>query len=119
MWPFKKKKVNNECVHKYKDFPWYIEGRIQKNPNNRKIVDYTIQIIEPYVCTKCHKRKNVVLYESSGFQSTEKQYFETIDALYNLYKDNLSNKPDVEDMINDMILVDRDYIDMYDKIVKS
>ena len=128
MWPFKKKKQKTttikmpekepECIHKYQDFPWYIESHTYIHPNSRKIIDYQIKIMEPYVCVKCYQRKDVVLVKHTGENTTYENYWNTIQELEKKYKDKIKSRPEVEDEINDMILVDREYINIYHKIVK-
>ncbi len=125
MWPFKKKKQEitttkepPECVHKYKDFPWYIESHTYNYPNSRKTIDYEIKIMEPYVCVKCYHRKDIVLATHAGRHTTYENYWSTIQELEKQYKDKIKSRPEIEDEINDMILVDREYIDIYHQIVK-
>lgn len=122
MWPFSKrpkkseKKVNpsyvppvKECNHKYKDFPWYTEG---KYSYETKVLDLSLK--EPYVCIYCGHRKDVVLDHFcrvfKKFENAEKFYEDFQDSQYT---DKMQPRVIVEDMINDMVLVDQQYLDIY------
>jgi hypothetical protein len=118
MWPFSRKKKVEEtpkvieprpCQHKYKDFPWYTDGTYNENT---KVLD--VSIIEPYVCIHCGHRKDVVLDHFSRifgkFEEAEKFYDDFQDGKYT---NMIEKKAVVEDMINDMVLVDRQYIEIY------
>lgn len=118
MWPFSKRKKTEEtpkvieprpCQHKYKDFPWYTDGTYNENT---KVLD--VSIIEPYVCIHCGHRKDVVLDHFSRifgkFEEAEKFYDDFQDGKYT---NMIEKKAVVEDMINDMVLVDRQYIEIY------
>ena len=65
--------ANNECSpHKWKDYKWILEYVVKrvKNPSGayEDIMEYSI--IEPYVCVKCGKRKDVKL-ETGKISLTE------------------------------------------------
>ena len=122
MWPFNKrpkkseKKVNptyvppvRECNHKYRDFPWYTDGTYNYDT---KVLD--VSVIEPYVCIHCGHRKNVVLDHFcrifEDFEEAEKFYDDFQDGKYT---NMIEKRAVVEDMINDMVLVDRQYIEIY------
>lgn len=118
---FKRKKKGEEqpveiykpktCQHKWRDFPWFIEYGRRVNGYSYK---YFVTVYEPYVCIYCKERKNVPLenFESSNYTSieTEKRRFE------NEYKDYIKPRAVVEDMINDMQLVDRQWLKIVDKL---
>lgn len=116
MWPFRKKveapKVIEPlpCQHKYKDFPWYVEGKYDYNTYLE-----TINVIEPYVCILCGHRKDVVLDTVSRYFSR----FEDAEKFYDnfcsnsTYAERIKPRAIVEDMINDMSLVDQKYLDIY------
>ena len=122
MWPFSKrlkkseKKVYvptvRECNHKYKDFPWYTDG---KYDYNTKVLEVSVK--EPYVCIHCGHRKDVVLDHFSrifyDFAEADKFYE---DFQNSHYTDKMQPRIIVEDMINDMVLVDRQYLDIYMKL---
>lgn len=107
----KKKKIEEtpepECKHKYRDFPWYLTA-VQNHSG------CTISIIEPYVCVWCGNRRDVVLHElfkdSSMYKNLTKEATSTIKYFEEIYKDQLQPRAVVEDQINDMKLVDRDYL---------
>lgn len=121
MWPFSKRKKVEEapkvieprpCQHKYKDFPWYAEG---KYDYNTKVLDVSVK--EPYVCIHCGHRKDVVLDHFSrifdDFAEAEKFYEDFQDSKYT---GKIQPRIVVEDMINDMVLVDQQYLDIYMKL---
>ena len=93
-----------ECDHKYQDFPWYIN-----------ITDYgygmTIDVIEPYVCTKCKKRidKTLAHYTCNGSREGNK----LLESILSQHKDKIRSRIKVEDMIHDFIYVDKDYLKYY------
>lgn len=107
-----------QCCHKYKDFPWYIETNIY-HYDTRKIIDYEINLIEPYVCVKCHDRKNITLNTMNGKRTTYEKYLQQLQAVQEKYKDKIKERPEIEDMINDMIFVDREYLNLYEEVVKN
>lgn len=73
----------------------------------------TIKIIEPYVCLRCHKRKDVELQSVGRYNIDNKSFRNLIGDVYDLYKDIIKPKAIVEDMINDAILVDKDKLNAY------
>ena len=82
------------CAHKYRDFHW------------------SIRIIEPYVCVWCGDRKNQVLQEivREGNMASKSEMVEVTKSLMDTYGDKIRPRAFVEDEINDMQLVDRDYL---------
>ena len=116
MWLFKKKRVEEpkekECQHKFKDFDWYCEAIYDGTAEH-----FEAYIYEPYVCIFCGERKDIELVKaySSNVHSLEeaknlKKSFEEP------YRDRLRDRAFIEDEIQDMILVDRQYIDIYEKL---
>lgn len=111
MNPFKKKTTSPapqqpvECEHKYQDFPWYINTTLDSYSG------MTIDIIEPYICTKCKKRidKTLVHYTRNNLKEGNK----LLDSLLNKYNDKIRSRVEVEDMIHDFIYVDKDYLKYY------
>jgi len=101
-----------ECLHKYKDFPWYVES-ICYNYENR----YKITVTEPYVCIHCGNRIDKVLwrFESSG---TKKDADKLKETILEKYGDKIADRVVIEDEIADLQLVDREYIKFYD-LIKS
>ena len=101
------------CNHKWKDFPWYINSTLFDNGK------FLIEIIEPYVCIYCKKQKNIVLKKITRSNITRSGANEFICELEEKYKDYIKDKAIVNDMINDMILVDREYLRLYEEVVNN
>ena len=98
---FNKKQTTSEpqeCQHKYQDFPWYLEWG-----------DSTVDVIEPYVCIYCGNRINKTLAHYTGVFRP----WEQAEALRKRFDNHVKYKEEVEDMINDMILVDPEYLKYY------
>ena len=117
---FNRKKNKNKnppppppCNHKWKDFPWYIESSLFDNGN------FLVEIIEPYVCIYCKKQKNIVLKKITRSNITRSRADELICELEEKYKDHIKDEAIVNDMINDMILVDREYLRLYEEVVNN
>ena len=92
------------CSHKYRDFHWYVEGTVYSTNFNMKLV-------EPYVCVWCGHRKNIVLQEFyQECQNPRHEMVEITKSLIDTYGDRIQPRALVEDEINDMQLVDRDYL---------
>lgn len=114
MWNFfrKKKEKNNAsvCNHKYKDFPWYTvyggDESYRRNP--------WLEIKEPYVCIKCKHRedKRLLRKEFSSIHARNA----ALDELQEKYSDKLMPLEQLNDMIYDMQLVDREYLDLLEEI---
>lgn len=107
MWPFKKNVQEPiqplPCNHKWKDFNWYLEYSYDSS----HYLDY--KIIEPYVCTICHERKNVVLSHHHLDLSSRREIKDKLSKLYATFP-KLRHEEEVEDEINDFIMVDRQYL---------
>ena len=90
------------------DFHWYIEGEYRAHPPGM----FSIRIIEPYVCVWCGDRKNQVLQEivREGNMASKSEMVEVTKSLMDTYGDKIRPRAFVEDEINDMQLVDRDYL---------
>jgi hypothetical protein len=96
-----------KCEHKYQDFPWYISFAFSDDK-------YSIDIIEPYVCIFCGDRKNVTLAHFDG--NGDNSYKRGSEILKNLnrdYEHHIRGRAEIEDMINDMQLVDPQYLQYY------
>lgn len=114
-WFWQKKDTAPSCKHKYRDFPWYLEGTVRNN-NDEKT--WTVKIIEPYVCVHCGHRKDICLVTYSGYGvDSEKDAVERMKFLEARYPEQLKDRPVVEDMIMDMQLVDREYLEMMDGLL--
>lgn len=106
-WNKKKKTLPpspSPCRHKWMDFPWYYEAKYMRDTKF-----FHAKIIEPYVCIHCKERKNIILKEISSYISL-KDANDVIESWQKTYKDKIQDKAIVEDMINDMQLVDREYL---------
>lgn len=101
------------CNHKWKDFPWYINSTLF---DNGKLL---VEIIESYVCIYCKKQKNIVLKKITRSNITRSGANELICELKETYKDYIKDEAIVNDMINDMILVDREYLRLYEEVVNN
>jgi hypothetical protein len=111
MWLFKKKERLPEpiepppCKHKYQDFPMYLVLSYYSN-----IQKAIIGVYEPYVCIYCKKRINRCLEETEYGQVD----YEAATALLALKQKELGDKVkpqfEVEDMVNDFQLVDREWL---------
>lgn len=112
-----------ECIHTWKDFPWYITEKWEENEMYQKYHNemfnkgtLTLILYEPYVCAHCHKRKDIKLshcvHENVPYELKDtviKQFTEK-------YKDYIQPVAVVEDMINDFIYVDREKLDILNKL---
>lgn len=107
------------CKHKYRDFPWYLDGTVRSNNevySHEKT--WTVKIMEPYVCVHCGHRKDICLVTYSGYGAdSDKDAVERMRFLEARYPEQLKDRPVVEDMIMDMQLVDREYLEMMDGLL--
>lgn len=101
------------CKHKWKDFKWYIDVKLDGNYTK---YNYGVCIYEPYVCVHCKERKDVEL-STQWFPSIEKARG-YLTEICEKYEDYLGDKVIIEDEIHDMQLVDREYLDAYEKLVQ-
>lgn len=119
---FKKKKtpapepieIKTPCElfgHIWQDFPWYLEESYDKSRDYKS----EIEIIEPYVCRRCHARKNITLGTTYEDCSRSK-HDEKVEQFKKEYAEHLKPMPVVLDMINDMILVDREMIKIWENL---
>lgn len=119
MWFFNKNKNNNSIPfvapaekheHKWRDFSWY---QISKWRDGY----YDVYIYEPYVCVTCKERKNVELLHECGY-CTFKNFNDVIKRILSPYANRLKPRAVVEDEVNDAILVDKEFVDAWDKLHK-
>lgn len=99
-----------KCHHKFQDFPWYVEGEeggIYASPQW-----YHLTIKEPYVCIYCGERQDKVLWEITRY-GNHKEAIECLNSISEKFKDQIKHRAEVEDMINDMKLVDPQYLQYY------
>ena len=99
------------CPHTWKDFPWYLMSTYYPSEDLSEHV-----IIEPYVCAHCKERKNIELLHVKRYTFTRKAFDDLIGTYNEAYKNQLAPKPVVEDMINDFIYVDREKLDILEKL---
>ena len=100
-----------KCVHKFQDFPWYIEGE-ESNGISTGAQWYRLTIKEPYVCIYCGERQDKILWEITRY-GNHKEAVQTLDVVTEQFKDRIKHRAIVEDMINDMKLVDPQYLQYY------
>lgn len=115
MWPFRKKDdqpapAPQACNHKWTDFPWFID---YSYTNARSL---RVMIKEPYVCVHCKKRKDVTLFDRTWSGLKYKDAMDIVSEYEREFENNLLPQAVVEDMINDMQLVDREYLFILDKL---
>lgn len=99
-----------ECQHKYKDFSWYLINSYDGTGY------FHCEIVEPYVCVYCKKRINKTLEEYQRHHFSANEAIEFVEKLHEQFPDKIKPKAVVEDEINDFILVDRDFLKVYDYI---
>lgn len=108
-WPWKKKQPPEPqpCQHKYKDFPWYTESTYFTD-----IRRIECTITEPYVCVLCGHRKNIVLNRLWADNLSKKDAVAYIAEHTEVFANHMKPKEVVEDMIADMQLVDRTFLEV-------
>lgn len=100
-----------KCNHKFQDFPWYVEG--EEGDNGYTFAPwYHLTIKEPYVCIYCGERSDKVLWEIKRYGS-HKEAVKALDDICEKFKDRIRHRAEIEDMINDMQLVDPQYLQYY------
>lgn len=119
MWFFKRKKRSDEtpvappiCMHKWKDFPWYITYTC----NGRNL---EVNIKEPYVCIYCKDRQDKNLMSFSCVVSNVEDRDKTIEEIKEKYKEYLQPKAIVEDMVNDFQMVDRQWLEFAERLSQA
>lgn len=96
--------VEKKCEHKFQDFPWFLTWNLESNY-------YKIDVIEPYVCIFCGERKNKVLASYTG--NNPKNGEKLLEQLHKRFDNHIKYQEEIEDMINDMTLVDPEYLKWY------
>ena len=110
MFSFFKKKIKQPtaCNHKWKDFPWFdVYGQDSVTGN------YFFRIMEPYVCIKCKERRDKMLMQITSNSMEERDMM--LAEYKKKYKDKLLDMAEVEDMVQDEILVDREYLKLLEQ----
>lgn len=105
---FRKKNKPSVCNHKWKDFPWYpVYGQ------DRSTWKYYFRIYEPYVCIKCKERQDKLLLSVTTDSLEERD--RALREYKQKYKDKMLDLVEVEDMVQDEILVDREYLKLLEQ----
>ena len=98
-----------KCEHKFQDFPWYIEGEESNSPYDPW---YHLAIKEPYVCIYCGERQDKILWEIKRY-GTHNEAITSLNELNKKFANQIKHRAEIEDMINDMRLVDPQYLQYY------
>lgn len=111
----KKKNKPQVCNHKYKDFPWYIVTSYYDTDRYEYRHDwrYTLKVMAPYVCIKCKHRRDEMLqyYESNDSDKRDSK----VSELQEKYPEDIRPTVEVEGMVKDEQLVDREYLRLIDE----
>lgn len=114
-WNRKKKKDEQPlmpppCRHRWKDFPWYIDAEYFSGADR-----FEFRVYEPYVCIYCKERQDKLIFEyiSSISKKEANKYIEDFEEKYD---EHLEDRVIIEDMITDMQLVDREYLNIYESL---
>ena len=106
------------CSHTWKDFPWYMA--YQFIPQSYISADQRgkleISIIEPYICAHCHKRMDISLTEIKVTNVKENEIEKFVKETASKYKGKIRPVAIIEDMIQDFIYVDREKLDILEKL---
>lgn len=105
---FRKKNKPSACNHKWKDFPWYDVYGFDRSTGK-----YFFMIMEPYVCIKCKKRQDKQLLKITTDSLEERN--RTLSEYKQKYKDKMLDLVEVEDMVQNEILVDREYLKLLEQ----
>lgn len=106
------------CSHTWKDFPWYVTYQFDP-PSYTSIVQrgkLEIRVIEPYVCAHCHKRMDISLTKIEVTNVNKNEIEKFIKETTSQYKGKIRPMAIVEDMIQDFIYVDREKLDILEKL---
>ena len=102
------------CQHMWRDFPWYMECERFLTSKGEPAFSYSIY--EPYVCVICGERVDKLLARQSLTFGSRKGREAYIREIENRYRGKLRPRAEVEDMINDQQLVDRQKLYFFDRI---
>lgn len=122
---FKKKKQETTAVeeplviktpcevfgHTYKDFPPYIEAVY----GGKGYVSH-IFMTESYVCTCCRDRINKTLDDYEFISFSMDKFNKELRHYEDKYKDFVTPRPIVEDMIQDAIMVDKEKLAAWEQL---
>ena len=112
----RKKKENEQplmpppCRHRWKDFPWYLDAEYFSG-----IDRFEFRVYGPYICIYCKERQDKLIFEfiSSISKKEADKYIENFEEKYD---EHLEDRVIIEDMITDMQLVDREYLNIYESL---
>ena len=97
------------CQHKWRDCEyWYLEYEASND-------GFTYKIFEPYYCVHCGERSDIMLESGKELITQERPVEKLISEFLALYP-QLKPRAVVEDIVNDAIKVDREYLKIYDKL---
>jgi len=97
------------CQHKWRDCEyWYLEYKASNE-------GFTYKIFEPYYCIHCGERNDIMLESGKELITQERPVEKLISEFLALYP-QLRPRAVVEDIVNDAIKVDREYLKIYDRL---
>ena len=96
--------------HRYRDFNWYIKT---VDVSDYYSSSYIVRVIEPYVCIHCGHREDIILGEWKFRKKSDRD--EMVKGLPLKYR-NIRSVLEIEDAINDMQLVDREYLSIMQQL---
>ena len=95
------------CVHKWRDCDyWYMEYAAD-------VSTFRYKIFEPYVCIYCKERNDKQLQNGEEPITSERSANDIIQEFFEKFP-ALCHRAIVEDAVNDMIMVDREHLQMVD-----
>ena len=97
-----------KCNHTWQDFPWYITQSFSDGTSE-------IEIMEPYVCIHCGERMNKTLSYRKSTMTSINDHYKRIRETEEKFSDQLKPQAIVEDMIFDMMYVDREKLENFKK----
>lgn len=101
------------CNHKWKDFPWYYDATYS---NREHFLQF--RIFEPYVCIHCKERTDRLLFEHESYYKSYDEANGYVTHFKEKYAEHMADRVVIEDMIADMQLVDREYLQIAEALLK-
>lgn len=98
--------------HIWVDMPWYIEDEYNGPEGNVS----KIWITEPYVCHVCHKIKTELLQSEKQSPLSIKAHQEKVAEWKKEYKEYIKPRAVVNDMIHDLIYIDREKLKYWEQL---
>lgn len=96
--------------HTWKDFPAYMTTIWDRHGES------SITITEPYVCLCCKQRKDVPLLHFQYYNINRNTLTDIKQQYEQEYASILKPRGIIEDMINDVIYVDREKLDAWERL---